>query len=154
MEMRLKGQVPDNTTASASSAQPNAAQSNPEKDQPADQNRTRDQQQQKYAGSRPGTAKQKQPALVPGALPPTPAGSEGEFKPSVASPSRVVPRPSGAQAELRAGTAANPSSAFGRVQQGTAPGADSDSVKSMSESASFADYVIIPTPDGDREQDA
>lgn len=33
-------------------------------------------------------------------------------------------------------------------------GDDSDSVASSSETASFADYVIVPGPDGDREREA
>jgi hypothetical protein len=65
MEMRLKGQAsPSAASSSAKTGNPNAPAA--EKNQP---------QQQKYAGSRPGTARQGQPA-VPGALPPTPAGSE------------------------------------------------------------------------------
>ncbi|KAK4111104.1 hypothetical protein N656DRAFT_169511 [Canariomyces notabilis] len=65
MEERLKKQ--------AAAVQPNnsnaAPPPPPEKDHPA-------QQQHKYGGSRPGTARQSQQA-VPGALPPTPVGSEG-----------------------------------------------------------------------------
>ncbi|KAK4121864.1 hypothetical protein N657DRAFT_657396 [Parathielavia appendiculata] len=152
MEMRLKGQIgPDNpgqsSTAGAAQSNNTSAPAPPEKDYPADQSRAREQQH-KYAGSRPGTAKQSQPT-VPGALPPTPAGSEGESKPSVTLPFRPAPRPPGTQAELRSSTS-HPS----RTQPKTAPGGDSDSVKSMSESVSVADYVIVPAPDGDRERDA
>jgi TolA-binding protein len=81
MEMRLKGQAPNSGPSTSASASANTNNPNapppPAKDHPADQNRVREQQQQqqKYAGSRPGTARQGQPA-VPGALPPTPAGSE------------------------------------------------------------------------------
>ncbi|KAK4102474.1 hypothetical protein N658DRAFT_515171 [Parathielavia hyrcaniae] len=145
MEMRLKGGQPSTDKDGPSTGAPPP----PEKDYPADQTRTRDQQQHKYAGSRPGTAKQGQPT-VPGALPPTPAGSEGEYQLSVAPLSRPAPRPPGTQRDSRAST----SGAISRRQQKTAPGGDSDSVKSMSESASVADYVTVPAPDGDRERDA
>ncbi|KAK3899634.1 hypothetical protein C8A05DRAFT_36737 [Staphylotrichum tortipilum] len=54
MERRLKGQnSPDNPTAQGHA-----------------------QASSKYAGSRPGTARQPGQPAVPGALPPTPAGSE------------------------------------------------------------------------------
>jgi hypothetical protein len=163
MEMRLKGEGAANNAAgakgSAAAAQStnnsNAPPPPPAKDHPADQNRA--QQQQKYGGSRPGTARQSQPA-VPGALPPTPAGSEGESEPSVVSPSRIAPRPPGIQAysppsasKATAGAFSHPSA---RTMELPGAGGDSDSVKSVSESASFADYVIVPEPDGDRERDA
>jgi len=161
MEMRLKGQGPNSgsgpstsTSASAKANNPNAPPPPPAKDHPADQNRAREQQQ-KYAGSRPGTARQGQPA-VPGALPPTPAGSEGEFEPSVVCPSRIAPRPPGTQAQSRLG-APKPSAGVypsARANDLPVPGGDADSVKSLSDSASFADYVIVPEPDGDRERDA
>jgi TolA-binding protein len=63
MEARLKGQA--SPIAAGSSSKTANASTLP----------VREQQQQKHAGSRPGTARQGQPA-VPGALPPTPAGSE------------------------------------------------------------------------------
>lgn len=162
--MRLKGNGP-NTPGGAQNAPARGQPSNtsappppPEKDYPADQARTRDQQQHKY-GSRPGTARQGQPA-VPGALPPTPAGSEGECEPSVPRCSRIVPRPPGrTQAQShwspsRPNTSVpyNPSLAS-RTKEMPLSGDDSDSITSMSESASFADYVIVPEPDGDRERD-
>lgn len=85
MEMRLKGQQNPGAAAPGPSSAQRDQTSNqsappppPEKDYPVDENRAREQHQhqhQKYAGSRPGTARQGQPA-VPGALPPTPAGSE------------------------------------------------------------------------------
>lgn len=79
MEERLKGQKPGafNQSGSSQSQRPAAARTSndpnappplPEKDYPAGH-------QQKYGGSRPGTARQSQQA-VPGALPPTPVGSE------------------------------------------------------------------------------
>ncbi|KAK0634367.1 hypothetical protein B0T17DRAFT_470438, partial [Bombardia bombarda] len=98
MEERLKGQKPvtdainQNERSSASPRtqrapvgsaldNPNAPPPLPAKDYPAGQNRGQQQQQQhKYGGSRPGTARQSQHA-VPGALPPTPVGSEGECQP-------------------------------------------------------------------------
>lgn len=49
----------------------------PEKDNRRPTSRT--EQEQKYAGSRPGTARAGQQA-VPGALPPTPVASEGEHE--------------------------------------------------------------------------
>ncbi|KAK4152591.1 hypothetical protein C8A00DRAFT_16086 [Chaetomidium leptoderma] len=151
MEMMLKGNA-EPTTASANdqSNNKNAPPPPPAKDL-----------QHKHAGSRPGTARQNQPA-VPGALPPTPAGSEGESHPPVARLSAIVPRPPGTKAQSRVGgSAANtgafpysPSSSASRANEMSVPGGDSDSVKSLSESASFADYVIVPEPDGDRERDA
>ncbi|KAJ4307285.1 hypothetical protein N0V88_000668 [Collariella sp. IMI 366227] len=78
MERRLKGDATaDNPAAARSQAGPSQTQFNPPPAPPkdsADQARARGQQH-KYGGSRPGTARQSQPA-VPGALPPTPAGSE------------------------------------------------------------------------------
>ncbi|KAG7294534.1 hypothetical protein NEMBOFW57_004609 [Staphylotrichum longicolle] len=142
MEMRLKGNRP-NTPGGAQNAPARGQPSNtsappppPEKDYPADQARTRDQQQHKY-GSRPGTARQGQPA-VPGALPPTPAGSEAQSHWSPSKPNTSMP--------------SNPSFATRTKEMGLS-GDDSDSITSMSESASFADYVIVPEPDGDRERD-
>ncbi|GAB1312764.1 hypothetical protein MFIFM68171_02974 [Madurella fahalii] len=69
MEQRLKKQngVPSGSGQAAGSNDPNAPPPPPEKDYSAQQN--------KYGGSRPGTARQSQQA-VPGALPPTPVGSE------------------------------------------------------------------------------
>ena len=156
--MRLKGQAPNtgpSSSASAKANNTNAPPPPPAKDHPADQNRAREQQQQKYAGSRPGTARQGQPA-VPGALPPTPAGSEGESEPSVVCPSRVAPRPPGTQAQSRLGASKPGAGAYpsARANELPVPGGDADSVKSLSDSASFADYVIVPEPDGDRERDA
>jgi hypothetical protein len=115
------------------------------------------QQQHKYGSSRPGTARQSQQA-VPGALPPTPVGSEGECDPPVPRPSRIVPRspasdaqeqlsPSGSQASM---SRSSPSP----MKRKPARGRDSESLKSMSESSTFTDYVIVPEPDGDRERDA
>ncbi|KAH6622650.1 hypothetical protein F5144DRAFT_594968 [Chaetomium tenue] len=147
MEARLKGQ--GSPIASSSSAKTGNAPPLPAKDYPV-------REQQKHAGSRPGTARQGQPA-VPGALPPTPAGSEGEFAPSL-PPSRIPPQPPGPQAKTHlaassVGAGARPASAS-RANEPSAPGGDADSIKSLSESASFADYVIVPEPDGDRERDA
>lgn len=61
----LEGTLPTNTTTDA----PAAEDASRPPQQPADA--------QKHAGSRPGTARASQQA-VPGALPPTPIGSEGE----------------------------------------------------------------------------
>ncbi|KAK3293616.1 uncharacterized protein B0H64DRAFT_327501 [Chaetomium fimeti] len=141
MEMRLKGQASPN--AAGSSAKTSSAPPAP--------------QQQKHAGSRPGTARQGQPA-VPGALPPTPAGSEGEFAPSVPPPSRTAPQPPGTQAKTHLGASSTSPGArltsASRANELPAAGGDADSVTSLSESASFADYVIVPEPDGDRERGA
>ncbi|KAK4238831.1 hypothetical protein C8A03DRAFT_33155 [Achaetomium macrosporum] len=151
MERRLKMQTsPDNGSAQSSTpgSQPPPP---PEKDySAADLSRAweqRDQLQQqiKHASSRPGTAKQGQPA-VPGGLPPTPAGSEGEFEPPVPHPSQLVLRPRGARARPDPGASV---SSLPTSKEG-----DSDSIKTTSESASCADYVIVPKPDGDRERDA
>ncbi|KAK4141975.1 uncharacterized protein C8A04DRAFT_38634 [Dichotomopilus funicola] len=172
MEARLKGQGPSNnnntnpnSSSAAAAASSSSAPAPPAKAYPAQQ------QQDKYAGSRPGTARQGQQA-VPGALPPTPAGSEGEFEElSISDTNRaaVVPRPSGAsrshsRAKVSgAGTGAeartesvpdvHPSSARTNESLLLIPGDDARSIKSVSETASFADYVIVPNPDGDRERD-
>ncbi|KAH6621543.1 hypothetical protein B0J18DRAFT_411278 [Chaetomium sp. MPI-SDFR-AT-0129] len=174
MEARLKGQGPgsnNNTNASSSSSSAAAAASNSSAQAPPAKDHPAQQQQNKYAGSRPGTARQGQQA-VPGALPPTPAGSEGEFEElSIPDAGRavVVPRPSGAfRSHSRAnvsGTGAgaeartesvpdvHPSSARTNESLLIVPGEDARSIKSVSETASFADYVIVPNPDGDRERD-
>ncbi|KAK1834499.1 hypothetical protein QBC39DRAFT_328086 [Podospora conica] len=122
----------------------------PEKDQ--QRSAGRDQQTQKYGGSRPGTARASQQA-VPGALPPTPVGSEGECEP-LESP-RSSLRPS--RARLSASIASNPPSASSsttltRVRE--SPGDNHPgSVRSMSESVTSADYVVVPRPDGDGDKD-
>jgi hypothetical protein len=108
--------------------------------------------QHKYNGRRPGTARESQQA-VPGALPPTPVGSEGECEP--AAP-RTTPRSS---ARVRLGGPSTSASAISYSSTSTAraqgtPGDDSGSVKSMSESLSFADYVVVSRPDGDGEKDS
>jgi hypothetical protein len=151
MEERLKKQ--------AAAVQPNnsnaAPPPPPEKDHPA-------QQQHKYGGSRPGTARQSQQA-VPGALPPTPVGSEGEYELPVDRPPRIVSRPPASRRQAQAyprasgNTSSVPSpspscstSAL-RVKSASARAGDSDSVTSISESSTIADYVIVRTPDGDGE---
>ncbi|KAK0613328.1 hypothetical protein B0T14DRAFT_276589 [Immersiella caudata] len=108
--------------------------------------------QHKYGGRRPGTARESQQA-VPGALPPTPVGSEGECEP--ANP-RTTPRSS---TRARLGGQSTSASAISFSSTSTArvqgtPGDDSGSVKSMSESLTFADYVVVSRPDGDREKDS
>lgn len=166
MEKRLKLQGNSNTPGNNSGTQDHATSSHdlafrpapPEKDYPAGQNLDREQQQQqqqqqKYGGSRPGTARQSQQA-VPGALPPTPVGSEGECDPPVARPLRSPPRPSGTQAQPYPGRS---SASFGRTSPSTMrrkpiPSRDSDSTTSASESSTVADYVLVPEPDGDRDR--
>ncbi|KAK4135775.1 hypothetical protein BT67DRAFT_376174 [Trichocladium antarcticum] len=148
MEKRLKSPPgADSPDHDASSPRP----APPEKDYPVRSRVPEPQQQQhKYGGSRPGTARQSQQA-VPGALPPTPVGSEGECDPPVARPSTVAPR-APAQSHLsgsRPSTETSPSP----PKRKTTPGRDSASVKSMSASSAFTDYVIVPDPDGDRERD-
>jgi hypothetical protein len=155
MERRLKMQTnPDNPSGSAQSGTPGGQPpAPPEKGySAADLSRAWEQrdhlQQQIKNASRPGTAQQNQPA-VRGGLPPTPAGSEGEFEsPPVSHPSQLALRPRGARAQPDPGAATVPS--FSPLKEG----GDSDSIKTMSESASCADYVIVPKPDGDRERDA
>ncbi|KAK0737312.1 hypothetical protein B0T21DRAFT_410767 [Apiosordaria backusii] len=125
--------------------------------------------QQKYGGSRPGTARQGQQA-VPGALPPTPVESEGEYRHLVLRPHHHHPRSTGATTALSYAHAqaqthlhAHPSAAPARVPNPHPPpsapiGGDADSIKSMtassiSSSTTFADYVIVPGfSDGDRER--
>ncbi|KXX73606.1 hypothetical protein MMYC01_209756 [Madurella mycetomatis] len=159
MEQRLKKQngVPNGSGQAASHNGPNAPPPPPEKDYSAQQN--------KYGGSRPGAAMQSQRA-VPGALPPTPVGSEGDYELPVTRPLRIASQSpatrSQAQAHLRGspnprGVSPSPSStssSTARVKRASALGGDSDSVKSMSEGSTFADYVIVSVPDGDRERDA
>lgn len=158
MEARLKGQPVPNAPGSVTASNGDAPPAPPEKDYPAaDQNRAAQEQQQhqqqsKYSGSRPGTAHKGQPA-VPGGLPPTPAGSEGESDPSAPSPSAIAPRPSGIQTQSLLGTFFTIQTSASQANQLPVLGGDADSVRSLSESASFADYVIVPGPDGDRERD-
>lgn len=142
MEKRLKSPPgADSPDHNASSPRP----APPEKDYPVRSRVPEPQQQQqhKYGGSRPGTARQSQQA-VPGALPPTPVGSEGECDPPVARPSTVAPR---------APAQSHPSGSRASTETSPSPGRDSASVKSMSASSAFTDYVIVPDPDGDRERD-
>lgn len=116
-------------------------------------------QQNKYSGSRPGTAKQSQQA-VPGALPPTPVGSEGECEPPVTHPSRVTvftrpfaPPPRSRQSDTSTVGAGPPSTAPAHSIEGVLQD-DSASIKSMSGSVTFTDYVIVPRLDGDDDKDA
>ncbi|KAK4178805.1 hypothetical protein QBC36DRAFT_366439 [Triangularia setosa] len=153
MEERLKGGKP-RTSAGDSSR---TAASMPEKDQ------------HKYGGSRPGTARQGQQA-IPGALPPTPVESEGEYHHLVLRPHHHRPRstgaaavPSYAHAQAQAHLHGHPSAAPARgshpYPHAPAPvGGDADSIRSVtassiSSSTTFADYVIVPgLSDGDRER--
>ncbi|KAK4186249.1 hypothetical protein QBC35DRAFT_453477 [Podospora australis] len=143
MEQRLKG-APVVNTQVAGGAQQSGTLPPPEKD--------------KYGGSRPGTARQSQQA-VPGALPPTPVGSEGEYRhhhhhhPPLALRNHQRP-PSGHAAR---GYSPISTSSRGGRSGGGGGGDDSDSIisvpASVSSSLAFADYVIVPGPsDGDREQ--
>ncbi|KAK4197096.1 hypothetical protein QBC40DRAFT_108322 [Triangularia verruculosa] len=149
MEERLKGGNTETSGGSRTAAPPS------EKDQ------------QKYGGSRPGTARQGQQA-VPGALPPTPVESEGEYhhlvlRPHHRSPASAAP-PSYAHAQAQTHLHGHPSAASARGPHPHphgpyAPAAgDADSIKSVtassiSSSTTFADYVIVPEfPDGDRER--
>ncbi|KAK3315474.1 hypothetical protein B0H66DRAFT_606356 [Apodospora peruviana] len=135
---------------------PNAPPPPPAKDYPTSPNRGQ-QQQNKYGGSsQPGTARPSQQA-VPGALPPTPVGSEGECEPPVTTAhSRprvtVVSRPSAAPPPPPRQTSSS-STARAYTNQRKVED-DSASAKSMSESVTSADYVIVPRLDGDRDQDA
>lgn len=162
MEQRLTGGNGAKATSSPRTSRPPVANAfdNPDGPPPVpekDQQRSagRDQQSQKYGGSRPGTARASQQA-VPGALPPTPVGSEGESEPHE-SP-RSAPRPP--RARLSASIAssgkfpsASSSTTLTRVRE--SPGDDSGSVQSMSMSGSVtsADYVVVPRPDGDGDKD-
>ena len=136
-------------------ADANAPPPPPAKDSSASQ--SQGAQNNKHSGSRPGTARQSQQA-VPGALPPTPVGSEGECEPPVTHYSQVnvvsrpfappPPRPSASS------TTSTSSSSTTRAQRRRAAEDDSTSVRSMSGSTTFADYVIVPRLDGDDDQDA
>lgn len=162
MEQRLTGGNGAKATSSPRTSRPPVANAfdNPDGPPPVpekDQQRSagRDQQSQKYGGSRPGTARASQQA-VPGALPPTPVGSEGESEPHECP--RSAPRPP--RARLSASIAssgkfssASSSTTLTRVRE--SPGDDSGSVQSMSMSGSVtsADYVVVPRPDGDGDKD-
>lgn len=76
METRLNGGKAVAAPSSSAPAAPAAAaaQARPLEHRPRDQQQ---QAAQKHGGSRPGTARASKQA-VPGALPPTPVGSEGE----------------------------------------------------------------------------
>ncbi|KAM7212807.1 hypothetical protein V8F06_011795 [Rhypophila decipiens] len=124
MEQRLK-QGSGNLFTDSKAAPPP-----PEKDYRSGQNQGA-AQQNKYSGSRPGTARQSQQA-VPGALPPTPIGSEGECHPAQVTVVPSRPRQNGTR----------------RMED------DSASIRSMSGSATLADYVIVPRLDGDDDKDA
>ncbi|KAK0639141.1 hypothetical protein B0T16DRAFT_237216 [Cercophora newfieldiana] len=167
MEERLKTQAPNPSGRSSGSPRtqrppvanafdhPDAPPPPPAKDDEhsvSSQQRDKNYGQHKYSGRRPGTARESQQA-VPGALPPTPVGSEGECEP-VRAP-RTSPR-SSAQARLGAiaSVASSSSSSTPNARVRRTPGDDSGSVKSMSESISFADYVVVSRPDGDGEKDA
>jgi len=121
----------------------------PAKDEPATGS------QHKHNGRRPGTARESQQA-VPGALPPTPVGSEGECE-SIVTP-RTSPRwlPQGrlGGSTTIAGVMSSSSSSSTSIApvQGTSGG--EGSTNSMCESLSFADYVVVSRPDGDGEKDA
>lgn len=154
MEERLKGGKPQTGAGDSSRTAASAA----EKDQ------------HKYGGgSRPGTARQGQQA-VPGALPPTPVESEGEYRHLVLRPHHHHPRSTGAaaapgyahaqsQTHLHGYPSAAPARGSMPYPHVPAPvGGDADSIKSltassMSSSTTFADYVIVPgLSDGDRER--
>ncbi|KAK3939281.1 hypothetical protein QBC46DRAFT_151759 [Diplogelasinospora grovesii] len=160
MEARLKGQAPPGANGKPASPRtqrppvgnafdnPNAPPAVPKKDQ---------QQQQKYGGS----SRPPQQA-VPGQLPPTPVGSEGEYelvsrlrvvassgRPSSAHPHPAASRPSGSKAN-----STTYSSSVEGIKSTPSSGDNSGSVKSMllSESASLADFVVVAGPDGDGDR--
>ncbi|KAK1754388.1 hypothetical protein QBC47DRAFT_361465 [Echria macrotheca] len=126
----------------------------PEKDQHRPS--SREQYSNKYGGRRPGIARESQQA-VPGALPPTPVGSEGECDPPPV-PARFSPRApvavprSNAQAAARlrgsGKLSPNPSSAPGANDPSS-----SSTAQSMSDSLTFADYVVVSRSDGDGDKD-
>jgi hypothetical protein len=162
MEQRLTGGNGAKASSSPRTSRPPVANAfdNPDGPPPVpekDQQRSagRDQQPQKHSGSRPGTARASQQA-VPGALPPTPVGSEGESE-SHESP-RSAPRPPRARLSASIASAgkfpsASSSTTLTRVRE--SPGDDSGSMQSMSMSGSVtsADYVVVPRPDGDGDKD-
>ncbi|KAK0705555.1 hypothetical protein B0H67DRAFT_604350 [Lasiosphaeris hirsuta] len=132
---------------------PNAPPALPAKDRSAGSQR---REQHKYGSGRPGSARQSQQA-VPGALPPTPVGSEGECE-LVTHPRESSRSPT--QARLgasiaRVGTSnSSSSSSFNTARFKGITGDDSGSFKSMSASLTFADYVVVSRPDGDGEKDS
>ncbi|KAK3683359.1 hypothetical protein B0T22DRAFT_246269 [Podospora appendiculata] len=157
MEARLKGQLPNSAESSSNSNLLRPSGSSPQRTRPAvgnafatptgppppppakNQSRAEAQQQQhKYGGSsRPGTARQSQQA-VPGALPPTPVGSEGECEPTAHQHHQLPPPPVPLHPRPSSNTTED----------------DSKSINSMASGTTFADYVIVPRLDGDeREQD-
>ncbi|KAK1773644.1 hypothetical protein QBC45DRAFT_71886 [Copromyces sp. CBS 386.78] len=127
MEERLKSQYP----AAVVGTQPKPSQLH-----------TQNQQNK----SRPGSARQSQQAPVSGAMPPTPIGSEGELESPIEPASPQTPR------------APRPvDQPFFHVATFASSGDDAASLKSIqtvSESSSYADFVLVPpNPDGDRERD-
>lgn len=146
--------------------------------------------EQKHGGSRPGTAKASQQA-VPGALPPTPTASEGEYE-FVPDPfttsfgpeypryrhQLLVPRmtTSGGAGSAAAGTVLlqqaqqlrsqhyhhqhqtslsnNYNQHMNIFNKPSQPDARSiRSVRTIGSESGSADFVIVPGPDGDGEQD-
>jgi len=157
MEQRLKTQAPNpngRPNGSPQTQRPPVANAFDDPNAPPPLPAKDSERQHKYSGRRPGTARESQQA-VQGALPPTPVGSEGECNP-VAAP-RTVPRSStrarlGGSNTVAGVISSSSSSSIARVQ-GTS-GDDSGSAKSMSESLTFADYVVVSRPDGDGEKDS
>lgn len=140
---------------------------------------TQQAQDQKHGGSRPGTARSSQQA-VPGALPPTPTASEGEYEilddpyttsfgpeyPRFRHP-HLVPRMTSASGtggnvlhqaqQLRSqlsptATLINTSQHHPNINKN--PSSDARSIRSVrtigSENGS-ADFIIVPGPDGDEK---
>lgn len=107
-------------------------------------------QNQQQNKSRPGSARESQQAPSSGAMPPTPIGSEGELDSSPiqepASPQtpRAPPQPID-QPFWHVATSANSS--------GGEEAASIKSIQTVSETSSYADFVLVAlNPDGDRER--
>ncbi|KAK5661334.1 hypothetical protein OQA88_11229 [Cercophora sp. LCS_1] len=106
-------------------------------------------QHSKYGGRRPGTARESQQA-VPGALPPTPVGSEGEYEPVAHVPRKGLRSPTQARPRGAIAGAGISSLSSSTARFKAHSGDDSGSVKSMSDSMSMvADYVVVSRADGD-----
>ncbi|KAK3396732.1 hypothetical protein B0T20DRAFT_357075 [Sordaria brevicollis] len=91
--------------------------------------------------SRPGSARQSQQAPGSGAMPPTPIGSEGELDSPIEPASPKTPR------------APRPPDQPFLFVTGQDETASIKSIQTVSESSSYADFVLVaPNPDGDRDQ--
>lgn len=113
------------------------------------------QQQQQHSRSRPGTARQAHQAM-PGALPPTPVASEGEYELVIRNRSTLLTTISSSSitgptciSNLQSSSPSSP--ALSLDEPGRHPKGDTPETANF---ADVADFVIVAAQDGDDEQDA